>query len=158
MRLFWRRPGADRDPRGRRAASAVGCSRAAATCAMRAVPSKALRGRKGRETGEAACQGSDAAPARPVADAVRAGAGGFLGDAGFSIRVPTAEYISAHGLHPRVTRPAARSPLRPPAPGSGPGCGAGGLAWVKSWAYSARPDRNPSESGEFFAVFVLSLP
>ena len=55
-----------------------------------------VAGPQGREAGEAAHQASDAAPARPVADAVRAGgAGGLLGDADFSISVPTAEYISA---------------------------------------------------------------
>ena len=45
-----------------------------------------VAGRKSEKREDAAHQGSDAAPARPVADAVRAGAGDLLGDAGFSIR------------------------------------------------------------------------
>ena len=49
------------------------------------------------ETGEAAHHGGDAAPARLVADAVRAGVGDLLGDLGFSIRVPTTEFFTRQG-------------------------------------------------------------
>ena len=62
--------------------------------ATRAVPSKALQVRKSEKRQRPPTRGSDAAPARPAADAVRAAAGGLLGGAGFSIRVPTTAYIS----------------------------------------------------------------
>ena len=52
-----------------------------------------VAGPQEREAGEGAHRGGDAAPARLVADAVRAGASDLLGDPGFSIRVPTTEHI-----------------------------------------------------------------
>ena len=48
-----------------------------------------IAGPQEREAADAARQGSDAAPARPAADAVRAAAGDLLGDAGLKIRCST---------------------------------------------------------------------
>ena len=63
-----------------------------------------VAGPQEREAGKAEHQGSDAAPARLVADAVRTGAGDLLWDAGVSIRVPT--------ISPAPARPNAYLPPR----------------------------------------------
>ncbi len=78
--------------------SGIRCSRPALVRAAGTVPRdpggavEGVAGPQEREAGEAAHQGSDAAPARLVADAVRAGAGNLLGDAG-----------SASGCRPQST-------------------------------------------------------
>lgn len=92
---------ADRDLRRGHAASPLPCSRAAGQD-VRLHVGTARPGRCHRRryraprvrAAEAAYQGSDAPPAPPVADAVRADAGGLLANAGFASGCRPQKYIS----------------------------------------------------------------
>ena len=139
------RPRADRDLRGGLAASAVRCCRATAgrdvrlyDRATRAALSNALQGRKSekRETPRTKA----ATPLRPHRLPMR----GVHG-----LAVSSGTLASTSGCRPRVrqSRTGTTERLRSPVT-TAPTVG-GGRAWVESWAYPTRPDRNTNESGCF---------
>ena len=152
-RFFWSTC-ADRDLRGGRDASTVRCSRlldemSGSTRGPR-DPGGAVEGVAGpqeRKAGEAAHQGSDAAPARRVADAERAGAGDLLGDPGFSIRVPTTEFFTRQGRTRVWMKPGIRCGLDA---GTEVGLMTGAESPSQSWTGSPASTRiaRPDSSGE----------